>query len=63
VSNTSRVLYGIGTQIYYPTPPHLSGAYKHLGYKEGDFPITERYADTLLSLPIYDGMTVKKLNA
>jgi len=48
---------GIGTQIHYPIPPHLSGAYKHLGYKEGDFPITESYADTVLSLPIYDGMT------
>jgi len=48
---------GIGTQIHYPIPPHLSGAYKHLGYNEGDFPITERYANTVLSLPIYDGMT------
>ena len=48
---------GIGTQIHYPIPPHLSGAYKHLGYKEGDLPITESYANTILSLPIYDGMT------
>jgi len=48
---------GIGTQIHYPIPPHLSGAYKYLGYKKGDFPITEKYADTVLSLPIYDGMT------
>jgi len=48
---------GIGTQIHYPIPPHLSGAYKHLSYKGGDFPITESYANTVLSLPIYDGMT------
>jgi len=48
---------GIGTQIHYPVPPHLSEAYKYLGYKKGDFPITEKQANTVLSLPIYDGMT------
>lgn len=48
---------GIGTQIHYPVPPHLSGAYKRFGYKKGDFPITEDYADTVLSLPLYNGMT------
>jgi dTDP-4-amino-4,6-dideoxygalactose transaminase len=47
---------GIGTQIHYPVPPHLSGAYKPFGYKTGDFPITENYADTILSLPLYNGM-------
>jgi len=48
---------GIGTQIHYPIPPHLSEAYKRLGYKKGDFPITEEMANKVLSLPIYDGMT------
>jgi len=48
---------GIGTQIHYPIPPHLSEAYKRLGYKKGDFPITEEIANKVLSLPIYDGMT------
>jgi len=48
---------GIGTQIHYPVPPHLSGAYKRFGYKKGDFPITEDCADTVLSLPLYNGMT------
>lgn len=48
---------GIGTQIHYPIPPHLSEAYKYLGYKKGDFPITEKQANFVLSLPIYDGMT------
>ena len=38
-------------------PPHLSKAYSNLGYKKGDFPITEEYADTVLSLPFYNGMT------
>jgi len=47
----------IETIIHYPIPPHLSGAYKHLGYKKGDFPIAEEYAETVLSLPLYAGMT------
>lgn len=48
---------GIGTIIHYPIPPHLSEAYRYLGYKEGAFPITEKYANTVLSIPIYNGMT------
>lgn len=48
---------GIGTVIHYPIPPHLSKAYEYLGYKKGDFPITEKYAETVLSLPLYNGMT------
>lgn len=48
---------GIGTIIHYPIPPHLSEAYQSLGYRKGDFPITEHLADTILSLPIYNGMT------
>lgn len=48
---------GIGTIIHYPIPPHLSEAYQYLGYKEGDFPITEQYANEVLSIPLYNGMT------
>lgn len=48
---------GIGTIIHYPIPPHLSEAYEYLGYKKGCLPITERYADEVLSLPLYNGMT------
>ena len=48
---------GIGTIIHYPIPPHLSEAYAYLGYKEGSFPITEKYAKTVLSIPMYCGMT------
>ena len=47
----------IGTLIHYPIPPYLSEAYVYLGYRRGDFPITEKYADEVLSLPIYNGMT------
>ncbi|MDE6926432.1 MAG: DegT/DnrJ/EryC1/StrS family aminotransferase [Acetatifactor sp.] len=48
---------GIGTIIHYPVPPHLSEAYEYLGYQKGDLEITEKYADTVLSLPMYSGMT------
>jgi len=47
----------IGTLIHYPIPPHLSEAYSYLGHRKGDFPITEKYADEVLSLPMYNGMT------
>jgi dTDP-4-amino-4,6-dideoxygalactose transaminase len=43
---------GIGTLIHYPVPPHLSDAYQDLGYSAGDFPITEKMADTILSIPM-----------
>lgn len=47
---------GIGTLIHYPIPPHLSEAYSYLGLKRGTLPITESLADTVCSIPIYDGM-------
>ena len=47
----------IGTIIHYPIPPHMSQAYQYLGHKAGDFPITEKYANEVLSLPMYNGMT------
>ena len=47
----------IGTIIHYPIPPHLSEAYSYLGVKEGSLPVTEEYAKTVLSIPLYNGMT------
>jgi dTDP-4-amino-4,6-dideoxygalactose transaminase len=47
----------IGTIIHYPIPPHLSRAYEYLGHQRGEFPIAERYADEVLSLPLFNGMT------
>jgi len=49
---------GIGSVIHYPIPPHLAEAYAYLGYKKGAFPIAEKYADTVISLPLYNGMTI-----
>jgi dTDP-4-amino-4,6-dideoxygalactose transaminase len=43
---------GIGTLIHYPIPPHLSGAYRELGFTEGAFPISEAIHRTVLSLPM-----------
>lgn len=48
--------HGIGTIIHYPIPPHLSEAYQYLKHEAGDFPITESYADEVLSIPLYNGM-------
>ena len=42
---------GIGTLIHYPRPPHLSQAYEEMAIKPGAFPISERMAETVLSLP------------
>ncbi|MBQ6993295.1 MAG: DegT/DnrJ/EryC1/StrS family aminotransferase [Lachnospiraceae bacterium] len=51
---------GIQTQIHYPIPPHLAECYQQMGYKVGDYPITEQYANEVLSLPLYTGMTLEE---
>lgn len=48
--------HGIGTVIHYPIPPHMSEAYKYLGIEKGQLPTTEKYAETVLSIPMYNGM-------
>jgi dTDP-4-amino-4,6-dideoxygalactose transaminase len=52
---------GIGTVIHYPIPPHLSQAYKNLDYGKSSFPITEKQAETILSLPLYDYMKLNEV--
>jgi dTDP-4-amino-4,6-dideoxygalactose transaminase len=47
---------GIGTGIHYPIPLHLQKAYKHLGYRKGDFPVCEGVAADILSLPMFPGL-------
>ncbi|NOR65386.1 MAG: erythromycin biosynthesis sensory transduction protein eryC1 [Candidatus Scalindua sp.] len=53
--------HGVGTHIHYPIPVHLQEAYKKLGYKAGDFPISERNAGEILSLPIYPELTTEEI--
>jgi dTDP-4-amino-4,6-dideoxygalactose transaminase len=48
---------GIGSGIHYPIPLHLQKAYQHLNYKKGDFPVTERIAVEIVSLPMYPQLT------
>ena len=44
---------GIPTAVYYPLPLHLQGAFAHLGYKAGDFPISEKASKRIFSLPMH----------
>ncbi len=48
---------GIGTGIHYPIPLHLQNAYRGSGFKQGDFPVTERTASEILSLPMFPELT------
>jgi len=48
---------GVGTGIHYPVPVHLQRAYAAMGWKKGDFPVSENAADQILSLPMFAGLT------
>jgi len=52
----------ISTGIHYPIPLHLQPAYNYLGYKKGDFPITEKTCNEVLSLPMWPEIKKEQLN-
>ena len=52
---------GVPTMIHYPVPPHLSGAFRHLGYGPGSFPIAEKLAAEILGLPIHPHLKPRQM--
>ncbi len=54
--------HGIGTQIHYPIPPHVSNAYRGAGWSRGDFPLAEKLASEVLSLPIGPHVTPEQVD-
>ena len=52
---------GIKTVIHYPIPPHLADCYKNLNHRRGNFPVAEKFADEVLSLPMFNAMTAEEI--
>ena len=52
----------IQTVIHYPIPPHLAECYAGFGFKRGDFPVAEKFAGEVLSLPLFNGMTAAEID-
>jgi dTDP-4-amino-4,6-dideoxygalactose transaminase len=52
----------IATGIHYPVPLHLTGAYRPLGYKAGDFPVAERCANEFVSLPMFPELAADQID-
>ena len=52
---------GIGSEVYYPLPLHLQPCYEDLGYKKGDFPVSEKLASESLALPIHSELAADEI--
>jgi len=53
--------FSIATGVHYPIPLHLQPAYQYLGYKRGDFPVAEKLAGAILSLPLWPEITESEI--
>ena len=53
---------GIGCGFHYKYPLHLQPAFSYLGYKEGDFPVTEKVMNEIISLPMFAELTEEQIN-
>jgi dTDP-4-amino-4,6-dideoxygalactose transaminase len=54
--------HGVGCDIHYPIPDHLQASLRDLGYVSGDFPVTERVADEVLSIPLFPELDSTEIN-
>lgn len=53
---------GVGTLVHYPIPPHLQGAYADMGYKRGEYPVADRLADEVVSLPMGPHLSIEQVD-
>ncbi|MCX7820452.1 MAG: DegT/DnrJ/EryC1/StrS family aminotransferase, partial [Brevinematales bacterium] len=53
---------GIPTAVHYPIPIHLQKAYSYLGYHEGDFPVSEKVSEEIMSLPMHPFLTEENID-
>ncbi len=53
---------GVEAKVHYPIPLYLQEGLRYLGYKKGDFPVTDRHAETMISLPAHDHLTREQLD-
>ena len=53
---------GVGCGVYYPKPLHLHPHFMDMGYKKGDFPVSERMSEQVLSLPVHPSLSDENMD-